>query len=240
MIETIIQAWSANPTLFSLSILSIVATILLVVVVAKKSINIKWGDKTFNIGAKDDPNKCRDCKLKVEEITKQRVKTVIKMRSDLVFRQTKYAQNAMEKVSHKMLEEYAIFLKAYVPDDVKSDWAYVLYRFKVGLFIEHRLVKGLIQVYNENHIAEKSELEWINHRNHVIETIHLDLLKFIDEEYYACHGMKREDLIAWHEVRWSCIADVVRDCLDQARIMSLKTSEEIAIIKKQHKIVENY
>lgn len=231
MIETIIQAWSANPTLFSLSILSIVATILLVVVVAKKSINVKWGDKTFDIGGKLNPET-------VEEITKKRVKTIMQMRYDLVFRQLKYAENVMEKVVHKMCDDYAHLLTKYAPPDcdIKSDYGYELYQMKVEKFIRCRLIAGLRKVYNENHIAEKSDLEWVAHKNHVVETARLDLMKFIDEEYYPCYGIKRDVIEAFHEDRWLYITTILMDILDNARIMSVRMASEIELIKQNNKI----
>lgn len=179
-----------------------------------------------------------------EDLTKNRVKTVMQMRYDLVFRQLKFAENAMEKVTHKMCDDYAIFLISAniipAPTDPKDDWAWELYRCKVEKFIRINLIAGLRKVYQENHIAEKSELEWINHKNHIIETIHLDLAKFIDDNFYACNGLTRKQLGDFHESRWGYIADILRDCLDQARIMACSVKKEIDDIKKSHKVGGEY
>lgn len=179
-----------------------------------------------------------------EDITKNRVKTVMQMRYDLVFRQLKFAENAMEKVTHKMCDDYAIFLTSTniipTPTDPKDDWAWEIYRCKVDKFIRANLIAGLRKVYQENHIAEKSELEWINHKNHIIETIHLDLAKFIDDNFYSCHGLSRKQLEDFHESRWGYIADILRDCLDQARIMACSTKKEIDDIKKSNKVGGEY
>ena len=182
----------------------------------------------------EDP---KEAAMEAERITKERVKTVMQMRYELVFRQLKYAENALEKVTHRVTDDYAAFLEATLGiKDAKEDWAWEIYRCKVERFVRGNLIAGLRKVYQENHITEKSELEWLNHKNHITETIRLDLASYIDDNFYACHGLTRKQLEDFHEARWESIAQVIRDCLDNARVMAKTTYDEIQQIKKSHKV----
>lgn len=219
-------------------------SIVMLIVIALAVIGI-FTKKTIKLGSLEisgDSDKIKDKIKSTEDITKQRVKTVMQMRYDLIFRQLKYAENAMEKITHKMCDDYAIFLQSQckINGDPKDDWAWEMYRCKAEKFIRGNLIAGLRKVYQENHIAEKSELEWLNHKNHITETIHLDLSKFLDDNFYACHGLSRKALEDFHESRWSVLADVIRDCLDQARIMAISTQNEIKQIKQTSKITLDY
>lgn len=208
---------------------AVLATLLIVVLFTKRTVTIG----SLKITGEDPKEAAREA----ERITKERVKTVMQMRYELVFRQLKYAENAMEKVTHRVTDDYAAFLEATLGiKDAKEDWAWEIYRCKVERFVRGNLIVGLRNVYQENHIAEKSELEWLTHKNHIIETVHLDLSSYIDDNFFACHGLTRKQLEDFHEARWDGIAQVLRDCLDQARVMAKATYDEIQEIKQSHKV----
>lgn len=212
---------------------AILATLLVIVLFTKRTVSL--GSLTIT---GDDP---KEAAKEAERVTKERVKTVMQMRYDLVFRQLKYAENALEKVTHRVCDDYASFLGTTIGlADPKDDWAWEIYRCKVERFVRGNLIAGLRKVYQENHIATKSELEWLNHKNHIVETVHLDLASYIDDNFYACHGLTRRQLEDFHDARWDGIAQVLRDCLDQARVMAKTTYDEIQEIKKSHKIGTDY
>ena len=214
-----------HPYLF----VALLTALLIIVLFTKRTVTLG----SLKITGEDPKEAAREA----ERITKERVKTVMQMRYELVFRQLKYAENAMEKVTHRICDEYADCLNKTVGlQDPKDDWAWEIYRCKVERFIRGNLIAGLRKVYQENHIAEKSDLEWLNHKNHITETIHIDLATFIDTEFYACHGLTRRQLEDFHEARWDSIQGVLRDCLDNARVMAKTTYDEIQDIKQSHKI----
>lgn len=227
---------TSNPQLAIIIVLAIIIAFIIIALFSKKPIIIKFGGgRSFTIGKKELSN---DEKTKIEQLTKYRVKTVMQMRFDLLFRQIKYAENAMSKVLSKVCDDYAHLLEQYtklknIDIDIKGDYSFIIYKFKVDKFINDHLIMGLKAVYKENHIAEKSELEWMAHKNHIIETIKLDLIKYVDEEFMACHGISREAVRNFHLERWGYIADVIRECLDNARIMALDNAVKINSVKKQ-------
>lgn len=225
-----------NPQITIITILALIVAFTIIALFSKKPITIKLGSgRSFTIGKKELSN---DEKSKIEQLTKYRVKTVMQMRFDLLFRQIKYAENSMSKVLTKVCDEYAMLLEQYTKSknldiDIKCDYSFIIYKFKVEKFIHDHLINGLKSVYKENHIAEKSELEWMAHKNHIIETVKLDLIKYVDEEFMACHGISRESVRNFHLERWGYIADVIRECLDNARIMALDNAVKIDAVKKQ-------
>lgn len=225
-----------NPQITIITILALIVAFTIIALFSKKPITIKLGGgRSFTIGKKELSN---DEKSKIEQLTKYRVKTVMQMRFDLLFRQIKYAENSMSKVLTKVCDEYAMLLEQYTKSknldiDIKGDYSFIIYKFKVEKFIHDHLINGLKAVYKENHIAEKSELEWMAHKNHIIETVKLDLIKYVDEEFMACHGISRESVRNFHLERWGYIADVIRECLDNARIMALDNAVKIDAVKKQ-------
>lgn len=229
---------TSNPQLAIIIGLAIVFAFTVIALFSKKPITIKLGGgRSFNIGKKELSN---DEKQKIEQLTKYRVKTVMQMRFDLLFRQIKYAENSMSKVLSKVCDDYANLLDQYTKSkninvDIKGDYSFIIYKFKVEKFINEHLINGLKAVYKENHIAEKSELEWLAHKNHIIETIKLDFINYVDLEFMACHGISRESVRNFHIERWGYIADIVRECLDNARIMALDNAIKIDSVKKQSK-----
>ena len=231
-----IEIIQKNPQITIIAILALIIAFTIIALFSKKPIIIKLGSgRSLSIGKKELSN---DEKTKIEQLTKYRVKTVMQMRFDLLFRQIKYAENAMEKVLAKVCDDYAQLLEQYTKSkninvDIKCDYSFIIYKFKVEQFIHDHLIMGLKAVYKENHIAEKSELEWMAHKNHIIETIKLDLIKYVDEEFMACHGISREAVRNFHLEHWAYIADVVRECLDNARIMALDNAVKIDAVKKQ-------
>ena len=232
MIEIIQQ----NPQITIIAILALITAFTIIALFSKKPITIKFGSgRSFTIGKKELSN---DEKTKIEQLTKYRVKTVMQMRFDLLFRQIKYAENSMSKVLSIVCDDYAQLLEQYTKSknidvDIKCDYSFIIYKFKVDKFIHDHLINGLKSVYKENHIAEKSEMEWMAHKNHIIETVKLDLIKYVDEEFMACHGISREAVRNFHIERWGYIADVIRECLDNARIMALDNAVKIDAVKKQ-------
>lgn len=233
-----IEIITANPQLTIIIAMALIMSFTVIALFSKKPITIKFGGgRALRIGKKEISS---DEKDKIEMITKYRVKTVMQMRFDLLFRQIKYAENSMEKVLAKVCDEYATLLEQYTKSqnlqiDIKSDYSFIIYKYKVQNFIQKHLLNGLKAVYKENHIAEKSEMEWMGHKNHILETIKLDLIKYVDEEFMACHGISREAVRNFHIERWGYIADVLRECLDNARIMALDNQIKINNVKKQSK-----
>lgn len=227
---------TSNPQLAIIIGLAIIIAFTVIALFSKKPITIKLGGgRSFNIGKKE---LSIEDKQKIEQLTKYRVKTVMQMRFDLLFRQIKYAENSMSKVLSKVCDDYANLLDQYTKSqklniDIKCDYSFIIYKFKVEKFINEHLINGLKAVYKENHIAEKSELEWLAHKNHIIETIKLDLINYIDLEFMACHGISRESMRNFHIERWGYIADIIRECLDNARIMALDNANKIDSVKKQ-------
>lgn len=229
---------TSNPQLAIIIGLAIVFAFTVIALFSKKPISFRFGSgRVINIGKKEIS---KDERIKIEEVTKYRVKTVIQMRFDLLFRQIKYAENSMEKVLAKVCDDYAILLDKFTKTknltiDIKGDYSYIIYKYKVEAFISRHLINGLKSVYKENHIAEKSEMEWMAHKSHIIETIKLDLIKYVDEEFMACHGISREAVRDFHLNQWAYIADVLRDCLDNARIMALVNQSKINEVKSKSK-----
>ena len=236
--EIITSLASTNPQLVVITVMLGLLAFIIIALFSKKPISFRFGKgRVINIGKKEISN---DERMKIEEVTKYRVKTVMQMRFGLLFRQIKYAENSMEKVIAKVCDDYALLLDKFTKSqnliiDVKSDYSYILYKYKVEAFISKHLINGLKSVYKENHIAEKSEMEWMAHKTHIIETIKLDLVKYVDEEFMACHGISREAVINFHLNQWAYIADVVRDCLDNARIMALANQSKINEVKSKSK-----
>lgn len=228
----------ANPQLAIIIVILILLSFTIIALFSKKPITIRLGGgRSFSIGKRE---LSKDEKDKIETLTKYRVKTVMQMRFDLLFRQIKYAENAMEKVLAKVCDDYAVLLEQYtrqkgIDVDIKADYSFIIYKYKVNNFIDNHLISGLKSVYKENHIAEKSELEWMAHKTHISETIKLDLIKYVDEEFMACHGISRDAVRNFHIERWGYIADVIRECLDNARIMALDNAEKIVKVKQTSK-----
>lgn len=236
--EIITSLASSNPQLVVILVMLVLLAFIIVALFSKKPISFRFGKgRVINIGKKEISN---DERMKIEEVTKYRVKTVMQMRFDLLFRQIKYAENSMEKVIAKVCDDYALLLDKFTKTknltiDIKGDYSYIIYKYKVEAFISRHLITGLKSVYKENHIAEKSEMEWMAHKTHIIETIKLDLIKYVDEEFMACHGISREAVRDFHLNQWSYIADVIRDCLDNARIMALVNQTKINEVKSKSK-----
>lgn len=233
--EAVLALFANHPIVIATVSIAIVIGIVIIVLFTKKEINLG----SLHIGGCD---RIKERIKSTEEITKERVKAVMQMRHELVFRQMKYCENATEKVVHKVCDEYATLIKGYAPAgvDIKSDWSYEIYRCKTEKFVRDRMLPGLRRVFIDNHIAEKSDIAWIAHKTHIIETIHLDLASFIDEEYYPCHSIPRDVVEKFHEDRWIYIADVIRDCLDNARVMATTTFNDIQTIKQSHKVTVDY
>ena len=225
---------SSRPELSAILGLSLLLVVALFALFSRKGIEISLGGgRSISIGRSGSGSSgCDACKAAISKAATEQAEAIFQIRSGLMFRQLKYAENAMDKIEVRMCDEYANhLLSRNVDGDPKGSAHFEVYRSRVERFVRGHVIPGLRAVYQENHIAEKSDLEWQAHKAHVIETCRMDLCKFIDDEFTPLGDMSRREVEEFHSSRWHVMEAVMHECLDRARMMAKQAHSDIDFIR---------
>jgi hypothetical protein len=219
------------------AILLLIAVLLL----TKKQFKLKMGDKEMSVGspeddAKDPPldsKKCQECKQKVFDATRKRVKTIARLREELLRTQMRYATNKFDFMTRTICDEYIVLLAKYITSsDLKMEKSYLLFKSKFLDFRFNIMEPRIESILLENHILEKTTDQWKEHKNQILEGVSADVGKFL-EVHYSCEDVPREDLESFIKDKWPFISGKVVEILDNARYQAQDSDVLIKEVKNR-------
>lgn len=212
--------------------LALIGAVLAISLFTSRTFSFRFGrGRAVTIGGKKEPAaRCDECKAITIREARELAESIAQKKSELIFRQLKYAENALGQIFPMLCTDYAeSLLCGNVQGEPKDSPYYDVYCGRVDKFIRCIVIAGLRQVYQENHIAEKTPKEWDDHKRHVIQAIRADMLRYIDAEFTPVGGMTRADVERFHADRWKVFEKLINDSMDKAREFAQAVHSELTI-----------
>lgn len=177
--------------------------------------------------------KCILCKYQVAESVKQAYTTIRDMQLELLDRQMKSVENMGTRVTRIFETEYLEFLKKQRPDmvfDVRG-WEMRLVSEKIKRAFYQHLIPGIRQMLKENHLAQRTDMEFEKYKQLSIDTMKAGIMAFVEVEYIEQYSLSREVKAKFFALGYdNVLAPAINAELDYSRRLAKIYETDIKII----------
>lgn len=222
------------------SVLEVVLTLALVYLAAL----LKKYRKTTSIGSTPDaqeeervicsPERMTDCRLKIFEATRKRVKAVCLLREELLKAQLRYASNKLDFMVQKLTDDFILLLASRKESaDYKLELPFLLYKANLLEFKHDVFYPRIEAIVVENHILDKNANQWKEHKKQALEGFAAEFGHFVDTQFLG-EDIPRETFEKFQVEKWPWISTKLLEILDNARNLAVEYDIKVKQVKKKY------